>query len=350
MIRTPRQQARFRSGFTKIDLLVLLGIVLLAFVLLPPTIFQRRICSRQLQCLSHMRNVGLAHLNYASSNNGNLANLTKSQAITNSDGLKGELLTAWPIMLLPALDATAQLRRLRETAVIESGHARIDESSRVHMEVFTCPDDPLAYRKPGRLSFVVNAGFISRNLYHGDPEQKHVPGSLRWTDNSVPIDESDVAIHIATGVVWNPSDAFQPSLEYVSGGDGTSTTILLTENLQAGNWYDTDSTRIGFGFPVANVDGKVPLGTGTTFESVEKPLNTQFTGNTLSKATPRDWWINTGSKQNQSQPRPSSEHDGGVNVIMCDGAGRFLNQDIDPHLYIKMMTSNGAAFGEGELE
>lgn len=350
MIRTPRQRAKCRSGLTKVELIVLLGIVLLAGVLLAPAILSQRGISRRVQCLSDMRNVGLAHQNYASSDNGNLLSLTKSQTITNSAGQKGDLLMGWPIMLLPALDPPSQFEHLCATAVVESGRARINESSRVRMSAFTCADDPSAYETPGRLSFVVNAGFISRDLYHGDPEQKHVPGSLRWTDNAVPIDEHDVGIHVATGVIWNSSDAFQSSLDYVSDGDGTSTTILLTENLQAGNWYDTDSTRIGFGLPVSNVDGQVPLGAGAMFESAENPLNTRFPGSTFLTATPRDWQINSGSSQNKSQPRPSSKHIGGVNYIMCDGAGRFMNDNIDPHVYIKLMTSNGVTFGERGLE
>jgi hypothetical protein len=197
------------------------------------------------------------------------------------------------------------------------------------------------------MSYVFNTGFISQAVYHGDPGRKHIPGSLAWM--GLPGDGNAVGVQAATGAVWHQSKDFVSSLEYISVGDGASTTLLLTENLQAGNWYDTDTASISFGFPVANSKGQVPLGAGQTFESEQKPLNTEFNGGTL--ATGQDWRINSELKARVGTlPRPSSNHAGGVNVIMCDGAGKFLNQNINPHVYLKLLTSNGVTWGEGELK
>jgi prepilin-type processing-associated H-X9-DG protein len=48
-------------------------------------------------------------------------------------------------------------------------------------------------------------------------------------------------------------------------------------------------------------------------------------------------------------PRPSSQHAGGVNVVFCDGSARFLNENIDKDTYVKLLTSNGVAYGEQTL-
>jgi hypothetical protein len=237
---------------------------------------------------------------------------------------------------------------ISDNSIIESGQARIRDEERVAIPGLGCPENRDAYRKPGRLSFVLNAGFLSQSLYHGDPDRKHVPGSLAWIGE--PGDEEAVAVHAATGAFWQATDVFEPSLDYISVGDGTSVTLMVTENLQAGNWYDTNTASISFGFPVANSDGKVPVGSGHSFESVEKPLSTEFAGGTLTTATPQNWRLNAERQAKVGTlPRPSSNHSGGVNVILCDGAGKVLNQEIDPYVYIKLITSNGVAYGEGGL-
>ena len=66
---------------------------------------------------------------------------------------------------------------------------------------------------------------------------------------------------------------------------------------------------------------------------------------------PRDWRINRDLKAaTGTRARPSSNHEGGVNVIFCDGSGRFLSDRIDLHVYVKLLTSNGVKYGEGELK
>jgi prepilin-type processing-associated H-X9-DG protein len=50
--------------------------------------------------------------------------------------------------------------------------------------------------------------------------------------------------------------------------------------------------------------------------------------------------------------RPSSEHGGGVNIVMADGATRFLNDQVDYLAYVRQLTSFGATVklpGETEL-
>ncbi len=344
-----RRNRTNRRGLTRIDVIVVLGLGLLLFLLFAPAMRSARRPARKLQCLSNMRNVALAMQNYASSQSGKLPYLSSVKAIKNSADEEGEFIEGWPVTLLPALDSTTLLKAIRKNAVIKSGQATIGDGERIWLEVFTCPDDSDSFRKPGGLSYVVNAGFISQSLYHGDPYRKHIPGSLAW--GGEPGDDKAIAVHTSTGVFWQQTDAFESSLDYVSTGDGVTTTLMLTENLQAGNWYDTDTASIAFGFPVANSKGQIPLGAGQTFESEQKPLNTEFKAGTLTTAKEQSWRVNADLKGKVGTlPRPSSNHAGGVNVIMCDGSGRFLNQNIDPHVYLRLLTANGHAYGEGDLQ
>lgn len=349
-LNLPRYCGNGRAGLTKVDVLVLLGAVLLVGIVVAPGILmQSRTSPHKLRCMNSLRNVGLAMQNFASANDDNLPEFVTSQPVTNSAGQQGEMVVGWPIQLLPALDNTALLKSIRQNAVIRSGRAEIGEKEQqVSLLVFQCVGNDDSYRTPGRLSFVVNAGFISRDLYHGDPGGLHKPGTLTWT--GPPGSASARAVHMATGVIWQSIDDFRLSWDDIAKGDGTSTTIFLTENLQAGNWYETDTVRIGFGFPVDHKAGQVPFGRGHIFESEKKPLNTMFDGGALVTASPSDWTINADPKAKVgTRPRPSSNHEGGVNVVFCDGATKFLNENIDPHVYLKLMTSNAMAYGETEL-
>ena len=50
-----------------------------------------------------------------------------------------------------------------------------------------------------------------------------------------------------------------------------------------------------------------------------------------------------------TRPRPSSNHAGGVNMMMCDGSVKFLGDSISKHVYAKLCTSNGVNYGERSL-
>jgi len=254
--------------------------------------------------------------------------------------------------MLPALDQTAILKSLQANAVLD---ARADsaavygigESSKITLPMMLCPDDP----RPTGLAYVMNTGFIAADLYTGDPAREHLPGSLSWDGNRVLLEPADEQIHRSTGVIWHSEAPNAVTLDEISISDGATTTLLLTENLQAGSWFDTETTRIGFGFPVANTSGQIPFGTGATFESAKRPLNTEFPGGTLLTASPHPWRINQDrTAKPGTRPRPSSNHPPGISTMMCDGSGRILNQNIDPYVYLKLMTWNGATYGEGKLK
>lgn len=337
-----------RCGLSLLDVIVLIGVCVLLALLFVPATRSARIHSRKLECLNNIRHVGLAIHNAASGTGGVLPPLSTSLSVTNSTDEEGTLPAGWPVVILPAIDATALLKNIKRNAVIENGVARVSDRERIWLQAYTCPYDVDSFRQSGGLSYVLNAGFISRNLYYGDPNREHRPGTLAWGGKAG--DPQAVVVHGATGVFWHANADHQSTLDDISDGDGQTTTLMVIENLQAGNWYDADTARISFGYPVTNTNGHVPLGKGQTFESPQKPLNTQFPGGTLATAKPQDWIINRDLKADAgTRPRPSSNHRGGVNVVMCDGSGRFLSENLDPHVYLRLMTPNGVRYGEGEI-
>lgn len=352
-----------RRGFTLIELLVVISIIAVLASLIAPAVQSARRAARKLECLNNIRQCGLAIHNAASGTGGALPALWQTVPVTNGNG-QGVLPAPWTIQILPALDATALLKNIKNYATVASGTTpnilfQIGTGENIWVQAYTCPDDQDSFRQPGGLSYVVNSGFISDAIWSTGETASlvHQPFFIDWngvapngsaTDtgpgSSPPLDQGDLAVAVATGVFWRPATGgFQPSLDYISTGDGATTTLMIAENLNAGKWYSSTVGEIGFGIEVQT--GKA-VGAPTSGQFAATTNNLAATG--LASQSPDYWAINR-AKTTASAPRPSSAHIGGVNVIMCDGSGRFISENVDKNVFIKLVTSNGVTYGEGTL-
>jgi prepilin-type processing-associated H-X9-DG protein len=338
-----------RSGFSKVDLLVVTCVIVIIGAIVAPLILYAQQQSKSQECVNRMRQIATAIMNHAATNK-HLPALSDSIQIRNSSGQTGDLPVGWPILLLPSMDQNRLFKSIQDSAIIEGNKTRVADREKAGLTDMTCPNDDAASGMPGRMSYVINTGFISRSHWAGDPNRKHRLGSLSWNANDIAGEPEDIKVHGATGVCWPREKQIQQSFDEISQGDGCTVTLLLTENLQAGDWFDTESVRIGFGIPVANVNSQVAFGNGALFESRDLPLNTEFDGGTLTSSLPQDWLVNTEMKADRgTRPRPSSNHPGYVNVFFCDASARVLNQKIDPHVYLMLITTNGVQYGEKSL-
>lgn len=344
-----------RRGLTWIDVVICLGIIVVLGSILLPATRSARNPARKLECLNNIRNVGIAVLNYASSCGDALPPFVGPVSFPRDSGENGTLTVGWPVILLPVLDQVHTLKSIKKNAAHSNadaaGRLTIDPADQKDIQAFRCPDDKRFGISRGILSFVINFGFISREYFEGDPSGAHRLGAISWDGNDIPDEPQDINVSAATGVAWRPNSSFAPSFESMKDKDGHSNTILLTENLQAGTWYGTDTTGLGFGVPISTSGRRVLFGPGQLLESVEKPLNCDFPDGELRNKQSRDWTINADPKAKiGTRPRPSSAHAGGVNAILCDGSGRYLSEAIDPWVYIKLITPDGASYGETDLD
>jgi len=389
-----------RSGFTLIELLVVISIIAVLVSLIAPAVQSARRTARRVECLNNMRNVGVSILSASAASGGEFVPLTTSVKLSNGYG-QGTMTIGWPIEVLPALDNTALLKKINQNAVISAGIGMIADTEMVWLPVFTCPEDTDSYRRAGGLSYVVNSGFISGEVWGYDETTTffHQPYLINWKGSTIPAYRStdgttltgtpspiDLQVALSSGVFWrNVGDAgYRPSVDYVNVGDGTSTTLMVTENLNAGRWYNTSVNEIGFGIRIP-VDATAAPTVGIGSPCGEFPsslsLNTQFPCSTfmtasaaslinqivsLSSTAVASTTTSTSTNLNSdagdgcgsdgsttttlstttSIPRPSSQHSGGVNVIMVDGSGRFLSETINAHVYARLVTSNGVTNAE----
>ena len=378
MTRTRLTSAgRLRRGFTLIELLVVISIIAVLASLIAPAVQSARRAARKLECLNNIRQVGLAMHNFSSANNGQLPSLVGDMRFANTAGTSCIVQAGWPIQIMPAIDGSAVVRNLKANASATAFNVGPGGTERVYFKGFTCPDDVDSDKVVGGLSYVANIGLISSNIWGVDDSfppaifplnistsnTYHHVGLISWDGNATFGDAVDQSVGLSGGVLQrnlssiNGSPAVTGagstlmSLKYVGAGDGTTNTLLLSENLQAGSWWDSSANRLGFGILVPLTVNQPTYGsTGTNYSAAPggQPMRTE--GTAFDSTTPDPWFIN----RNLAAPvgtasRPASQHAGGVNVIFCDGSGRFLSENMDKHVYAKLLTSNGVTYGEQTL-
>ncbi len=356
-----------RGGFTLIELLVVISIIAVLMSLIAPAVQNARRAARRLQCLNHIRNLGVAVQNFSSTNN-SLPPLFDTMQVSDSDttpGGSGPIAVNWIVPLLPLMDQSALYRSIRESATVTSatayGSNSIKASDQIYIPVLTCPEDTNNFGRAGGLSYAANAGYMAATLW-GVAGASHYlyeidyDGDTSYSGASMSPanDPDDARIAIATGVFWAgrghgdySSSNPRVTLDSIGQGDGLSQTLMLGENANSSNWYLADNYTCAFavglnaatpGFDSTTLLGVDTAGASSSFGDVG-------TGPVYGTAEPNSQPVSNTT----GLPRPSSLHLGTVNFVFCDGSTKPLSENIDKRVYLKLMTPDGKSFGQSLL-
>jgi prepilin-type N-terminal cleavage/methylation domain-containing protein/prepilin-type processing-associated H-X9-DG protein len=384
-----------RRGFTLVELMVLILIsgLLIAFAL--EVIPRSRINTHRVNCNSNLRNVGLALHGYLDTK-GSYPNAGTFREPSTPDptskpsiiggcfteatgmpfwqpgfagggggGRDAGPLQNWVVDVLPYLDAQDLANAWNRDKWYGSNDA--DPATGIpsnrtigntSIGVLACSEDMTIQPAQGNLSYVVNGGF-SRWWY---------TPTIGWTgrakggaDNATGVDwGADVAG--MTGVMFlAPDDLTRPwhrRTRTADITDGTSQTLLASENVNAGyskgsprtagletNWACPHPNFVMFiGSDAICPQGRCPTGKAapTLTASASGRGGDAWRNASDRRAFPYEA-INYGHKSiaEGESPFPSSFHKGGVNAVMCDGSVRFLSETIDGTVYSKLITPAG---------
>jgi prepilin-type processing-associated H-X9-DG protein len=172
----------------------------------------------------------------------------------------------------------------------------------VYIPELVCPADSPEKGKPtgAWLSYVANSGM---------PDVAGTDFPPDWPANGPFLDR--FAVPLGDDV----------SLDWIDKHDGTGQTLMLSENLDASKWTDTDEARVGFVWVANVVDGEPDPGGELLRINADRGLG--------------DGSIRFA--------RPSSNHPGGVNVMYCDGRSEFLTESVDYLVLVRLMTPDDLA-------
>jgi len=383
---TPRKHLMpSRHGSSLIDIVVVAAVIAFCLPILVCVIQSSRQTQRRLECLNNLHRLGVAMQHFSSNTGGSLPGMASPITAIAKTAYVG-----WPVLLLPALDNAFLLRSIVKGAGQYHG-ASVNQLSpntqeRISIPIYTCSSDRGAIERGGGLSYVVNVGLISNLLWTSDrtciPDvdpnpvspivlstnlataetRFHYPGMIDWARTQTPGNPTANSIGRAGGVFVRelPDSRDHVWLDDIANGDGAAHTLMLSENLQAGSWWNTSANQIGFGVCVpvgtSGTDHYAPLQLDFS-STITKELSTysvesareSTTGIETLATTERSLINRNRDNMPGTAPRPSSNHVEGVNGLFCDGSGRFISEKIDKSIYLKLLTSDGVTYGESAL-
>ncbi len=352
--RRPATRRTARRGFTLIELLVVISIIATLMALLLPAIQNAREAARRTECLNNQRNIATAMIGWATAHKNQLP----AYGYWTSDGGSPTPTNipqrSWVVELLPYMDQQGVYDRWDTSSGVDVAVNDASIGGPYSFAVLSCPDDNTAFQVPGALSYVVNAGFgdaVGAGTGNGT-DHDYRSEALDWNASggaTIPDDSFDTTITRATGVFWaeyenvgaGASERASANLGRIY--DGTSNTIMLSENVFAGTdlvntvnnvWASPEHRSCTFIAPVE-------LGTATPSLVYDSAATTDgfkiLTGQeTLAFPNASK---NSGTEGNT--PYPTSLHPGIVVVAFCDGTVRTLNDSIDESVYLRLMTPDG---------
>ena len=333
-----------RSGFTLIELLVVIAIIGVLVGLLLPAVQQAREAARRSACTNKLKQMGLAALNYESSNKEFPAafRTPETYAIQGNDsntGQAGNHRWSFVLNVLPYLEQLPLHQNMIAKITSDSGYRpwkgnngqKHNGADTVDTELteLLCPSDPSGSRfsgagtTRGRTNYRINRGDIRMDNGGNNTKFPRGPGYAGWSG-------------------WN-SNRKEQNLEFKDVTDGTSNTIMFGEarigdmsgNSRAGGWGVAAMGNVAAAQvtcdALVGADGKYTTPEtgshnqqpGTRWADGEEGFTQFFTiasPNSPRCAVQAEGW--------QCNPA-SSYHPGGAVMTHMDGSVAFYNDNID---------------------
>ncbi len=312
-----------RAGFTLVELLVVIAIISILIALLLPAVQAAREAARRSSCINHLAQVGLALHSYEH------AHETFPPGVVNDKGpIRSEPIgyhMSWMVQILPYVEETNTYRHIDFK---EGAYSKKNAAPReVKIDLFVCPSDtggfgtgtwpPPEAEAPGEQPMAPPAMSNYAGCHH---------------DREAPIDKDNAGVLFLNSRI-RPRDVT----------DGMAHTIFVgekrIESSELGWMSGTRSTLRNTGPTPAQMAALQPApgmpGAWTPPVPFAEPGDGQAEPPDLTKPVepfkpvdPAKALLRVGTFD--------SNHPGGFNILLGDGAVRFVSQTVDPNTFSKL--------------
>ena len=394
-----------RKGFTLVELMVVIGIIIVIIGLLLPAIQMAREAARRIQCTSHQKQLAVA-LQLYENTKGSLPGWRELAAMAHPDNGNTSAMvaeTSWVFSILPHIEQTELFHFLKTGAWMGS------EEPIPGIDILNCPthvDNPdlrlTDNAKRRAMTYIVNGGSIDAPYaaeVHIDLNTANGPFLDRAAIVVAGADDNDHFTYTYEGRLLSNSESRRhrntiARLSDISKMDGTTYTLLTSENSQRGFWISDDIVHFYNDRTGAALPG---IGNNDIEGSVTFCWSRFYYGDFDRMAYPREGLLAGGSKRGfiaeqddpealiyepplairtslgegpsyripsflglfsgknfrsrldswYSSARPASFHAGVVVSSFCDGSVRNIRWDIDEVVFVQLMVAGASQSDAG---
>ncbi len=278
-----------RRGFTLIELLVVIAIIAILVALLLPAVQQAREAARRSSCKNNLKQIGLALHNYHD-----------THSVFPPGSIHGRTQLSWHVFILPFIEQSA----LYDTFNFESASGIGDTSTtatQTKLNTYMCPSGTV----------LLQSGTNDHTThYYGNGGPKNFDGQTPTFTCSGQSSSNECLTATLTahgGYAQQGLFSRNSRIKFRDITDGTSNTIAVME---------ISFTRTGSGTAATHYRRWTRGSNGTagaSFKNVLHPINSTTYNNS----------------NNFNDVSMGSNHKGGCQVVMADGAVKFVSENVD---------------------